>query len=700
MPVFGAPGKPGELLITTAATKESRRWRNGIVTWEELLEWVEEPSSRKECGGYVLGHLIEDPGPRVRENLKARSAISLDADKAKPDFLDRLKLALDGVAWLAHSTFSSTPEEPRYRVIVPLDSPVDADTYTALVRVLLRRIDPDEVEFDVAASTRPEQFMWKPAVPKGAKLSHYWCAGPALYPDDYAVPLVAELRAMLAEERAASAALVIEVDRDPTADEIEAAEALLAHETARVRDAIPGERNETISSALYRLFRFVKTGCLDEDAVVASLEEAAPFGSGYTMAEFKASLEGARRKAPAEWPKLTVGTAADDFSVVDDALAAELGLDPEDAAAPAGTPREKDIRRALYDLLVRDAAQHAFRLTKEPPRAPLEFMTQEDARALPPAPPFRVEGLMPPDGFTTLIAQNKSGKTTAMLNLAACLISGQPFLGEFKVVPVDGTVAFLNYEMSRDTFHAWAEDLDISRNRFLAMHLRGIANPLARPEAMEELAGLLRKRDVETLLVDPFGKAYTGDSQDDAGEVRKWLTMLDDLARGAGVRDVVLAVHTGWDGSRSRGSSALEDHPDSKLYMEKDEKGRWFRAEGRDVDLPKGELRMDQLTRRLAYVPPESQAASLDAEKAARVAEFREEVLAAVRDEPGISMNQLRDMIPRRRNDVGTVVAELAKERLLEIRHEGRRRALYLLEDDIDGATADFEEDHYDDDIW
>lgn len=697
MPVFGAPGKPGKLLITMAATRESRRWKNGVITWAELLEWVEDPANRKECGGYVLGHLREDPGPRVRENIKARSALTLDADKAKPDFLERLGHALDGVAWLAHSTFSSTPEEPRYRVIIPLDTPVDCDTYTALVRVLLRRIDPDEVEFDVAASTRPEQFMWKPAVPKGVKLAWYSSDGPALYPDDYAVLLVTELRAMLAEERAASAALVIEVDRDPTDDEIEAAEALLAHETARVRDAIPGERNETISSALYRLFRFVKTGCLDEDVVVSSLEEAAPFGAGYTMAEFKASLEGARRKAPAEWPKLTVGTAADDFSVVDDALAAELGLEPE-AAAPAG-PRDKDVRRALYELQVRDAAQHAFRLSKEPPRAPLVFMTQAEARELPPAPPFRVAGLMPPDGFTTLIAQNKSGKTTAMLNLAACLISGQPFLGEFKVVPVTGTVAFLNYEMSRDTFHAWAEDLDISADRFLAMHLRGIANPLARPEAMDELAKLLKKREVETLLVDPFGKAYTGDSQDDAGEVRAWLTMLDDLARGAGVRDVVLAVHTGWDGSRSRGSSALEDHPDSKLYMEKDEKGRWFRAEGRDVDLPKGELRMDQQTRRLSYVPAEAASASLDMERAARAAEFREEILAAVRDEPGISMSQLRDMLPRRRNDVGAVVSQLLAERLLEQRREGRRHTLYLLVDDIDGAAADFAEDD-DDDIW
>lgn len=525
------PGVPElRLAIATAATKESRSWRNGTVGWGELWDWMEEPASRKECGGYMMGHLLEDPGPRVRENVVSRSAITLDADKAKPDLLDRVAAVLTdpdlgvGVAWLAHTTFSSTLKEPRWRIIVPLAEPVDADTYTALSRALLHKIDPDGLEFDVAASTRPEQFMWKPAVPKGVKLRVAGVlSGPLLDPDTYAVALVAELRAILAEERAASAALVVEVDRDPTADEIEAAGALLAHEVGRVRAAEPGQRNETVASALYRVFRFVKTGCLDEDATVAALEEAAPFGDGYTAAEFRASLDGARRKAPAEWPKLTVGTAADDFTVVDDQLAAELGLEPEPAASDEVTPNPAGVRRALQDLVDRAEASRRFALRHRQDLGQAERAVAGDAFLLdlPETPPViwgAGKAAILTEGEALLLAGPPGvGKTTVGGQVVRGLMVGGTVLG-YPVRP-GFRVLYLAMDRPQQIQRALARTLGKVDPQVLRDQLVFWKGPLPGDLMTDQelLLRLAREHGADAVVVDSLKDALVGIAEDRGG---------------------------------------------------------------------------------------------------------------------------------------------------------------------------------------
>ena len=54
-------------------------------------------------------------------------------------------------------------------------------------------------------------------------------------------------------------------------------------------------------------------------------------------------------------------------------------------------------------------------------------------------------------------------------------------------------------------------------------------------------------------------------------------------------------VHAGCDGERTRGSTALEDWPDSIVTVTRDpETGeRFLRAEGRDVDLDEDRLDFD-----------------------------------------------------------------------------------------------------------
>ena len=109
----------------------------------------------------------------------------------------------------------------------------------------------------------------------------------------------------------------------------------------------------------------------------------------------------------------------------------------------------------------------------------------------------------------------------------------------FGVDPIEGRVALLNYEVSGPTVARWAADHGVPVDRFVIVNLRGRRNPLAHPEDRAKLAGILRAMKVQSVIVDPFGRAYTGSSQNDSGEVGAWLVSLDRFVRSeVGARDL------------------------------------------------------------------------------------------------------------------------------------------------------------------
>lgn len=195
---------------------------------------------------------------------------------------------------------------------------------------------------------------------------------------------------------------------------------------------------------------------------------------------------------------------------------------------------------------------------------PLELVLHAE-----PDPEPRVEGFVPWDGGTLLVAQAKTGKTTMCLNMARSLLTGEPFLGKFDVRPVEPhrRVAMLNFEMSPAQIGDWCLRRELPRDRFLLLNQKGKGNPFRREQDRERLAALLREWDVETLFVDTFAAVYVGESQNDANEVRPWLEALLTLTRGAGVNDLILTAHAGHDGSKPRGSTALADWADQMVFL-------------------------------------------------------------------------------------------------------------------------------------
>lgn len=327
-------------------------------------------------------------------------------------------------------------------------------------------------------------------------------------------------------------------------------------------------------------------------------------------------------------------------------------------SGPAGEVLAKALRHPMIDsaaakvevkkVLARDAARRAVSWAQQPPAEAFDIATLREVMARPAEPLARIEGLLPWSSSQLVVAQRKAGKTTLLLNQARALLTGEPFLGRFDVRPIDGAIGFLNFEVTAAMLARWAAVIGVDEDRLVLANMRGRRNPFRDPEDAERLAKDLRRREVETLIVDPFGRAYGGESQNDAGEVGNWLVELDRFARiGVGAIDLVLTCHAGWNGERTRGSSALEDWADTIVNVSRDEddphKTRYLRAIGRGVDVDESALIFDQPTMRL----------SLDGfsggRQATREVRRRDEidrvVLAAIETNPGLTIAGIEEAI-------------------------------------------------------
>lgn len=182
--------------IATGRTVRSKVWKNTSLTWKELVGKLKEATKTnetikdyhaanrdergkiKDVGGYVGGYLRA--GRRKPENVVYRQLITLDLDYAHLDVWDDLTLMFSNAAVL-HITHSHTIENPKYRLIMPVDREVTPDEYVAISR----RIAGDlGIEYFDNTGFQPYRLMFWPSVPKDLE---YYCEsqeGPWLNADE------------------------------------------------------------------------------------------------------------------------------------------------------------------------------------------------------------------------------------------------------------------------------------------------------------------------------------------------------------------------------------------------------------------------------------------------------------------------------------------------------------------------------------
>lgn len=115
----------------------------------------------KDVGGYVGGTLKGNI--RNKANMLWRYLITLDADYAPVNFKDLLKRL--PYTCCAYTTHSHLPEDPRWRIVVPMSEPIEADKYEPLARVVASKLD---IEWFDDTTYQPERLMfWSSAAQDG-----------------------------------------------------------------------------------------------------------------------------------------------------------------------------------------------------------------------------------------------------------------------------------------------------------------------------------------------------------------------------------------------------------------------------------------------------------------------------------------------------------------------------------------------------
>lgn len=128
----------------------------------------EQPT--KDGHNYIAGRLLDYTKPRGKGNIIDRCAVVLDCDDADKAGVDKLVEGVKalGVRAVVHSTYSSTPDKPRVRVVIPLKDVVVPGDYTALCKALMNHLNM--VTWDESCA-QAERAMYMPAKPAGGD---YW----------------------------------------------------------------------------------------------------------------------------------------------------------------------------------------------------------------------------------------------------------------------------------------------------------------------------------------------------------------------------------------------------------------------------------------------------------------------------------------------------------------------------------------------
>ena len=132
---------------------------------ENVLE-----QATKDGRNYIAGQLLDYTKPRGKGNVIDRCAVVLDCDDADTTAIEALCAGVKalGVRSVVHSTYSSTPDKPRVRVVIPLDTVVVPGDYVNLCKALMNHLNM--VQWDESCA-QAERAMYMPAKPKGGE---YW----------------------------------------------------------------------------------------------------------------------------------------------------------------------------------------------------------------------------------------------------------------------------------------------------------------------------------------------------------------------------------------------------------------------------------------------------------------------------------------------------------------------------------------------
>lgn len=187
------------IIISTGINRDSKKWKNKKLLWSDLVaklseahrthETVKEynsyPKSRrdeiKDVGGFVGGNIAG--GRRKKGAVTCRTLLTLDSDSSDLTLQQSWGLfkMLYGCAALIYTTHSHSPEDPRYRLVIPLDREVTTEEHEPIARKIAGSLD---IEYFDNTTFQAERLMYWPSVSKDGEFISCYQDGPVLCADD------------------------------------------------------------------------------------------------------------------------------------------------------------------------------------------------------------------------------------------------------------------------------------------------------------------------------------------------------------------------------------------------------------------------------------------------------------------------------------------------------------------------------------
>jgi hypothetical protein len=153
------------MTYTIAVGTELGTVQNETLSWDDIVERMTQHEVASTKGGsYFVGGAFNG-NQRKEANLSYRSLLTLDLDNVDGLTIDDIELMLAtniNSAFVAYSTFSHLPGQPKIRIVVPLSRNLSPDEYRGVSRDFAGLL-PD-LTFD-PCSFKPNQLMYLPACP-------------------------------------------------------------------------------------------------------------------------------------------------------------------------------------------------------------------------------------------------------------------------------------------------------------------------------------------------------------------------------------------------------------------------------------------------------------------------------------------------------------------------------------------------------
>lgn len=164
------------LQISFGSTHFSYVDRVETLTWDEfcakLTANVPQTSDKASVGWYACAPFADNY--RDEEHIGGREVLTFDFDHITPADVERITKAYESFEYLIYTTHSHTRNNPRLRLLMPLDRPCTPDEFRAVSRAVADLVG---IELVAPESHKPAQFMFMPATTKQAKFRSQRNAG-------------------------------------------------------------------------------------------------------------------------------------------------------------------------------------------------------------------------------------------------------------------------------------------------------------------------------------------------------------------------------------------------------------------------------------------------------------------------------------------------------------------------------------------